>query len=90
MTPQTYMQRGPDDNFWSPQNVNHYTRNLQIMKFILDQHLWEQAKSRYKWITIDFDQERDNAYFNLNQEYMSRVSSIVDEAKEEIRWDIAW
>mgnify|MGYP000554049440 CR=1 FL=1 len=60
------------------------------MKFILDQHLWEQAKSRYKWITIDFDQERDNAYFNLNQEYMSRVSSIVDEAKEEIRWDIAW
>lgn len=36
------------------------------------------------------DQERDNAYFNLNQEYMSMLSPVVDEAKEEIRWDIAW
>lgn len=60
------------------------------MKFILDPSLWNQAKSRYKWITIDYDQERDNAYFNLNKEYMSMVSPLVDEAKEEIRWDIAW
>lgn len=90
-TPRSYMPRGPHmQYFWSPENINHYTRNLQIMKFALNPNLLSQARDRYKWITIDYDQERDNAYYNLNQEYLSMASPVVDEAKEEIRWDIAW
>ena len=92
MTPQTYMERGPEPGyFWSPENINHYSKDLQIMKFAINPNLLEQARDRYKWITIDYDQERDNAYFNLNKEYLSQTASyLVEETKEEIRWDIAW
>jgi hypothetical protein len=75
MTPQTYMERGPEPGyFWSPENINHYSKDLQIMKFAINPNLLEQARDRYKWITIDYDQERDNAYFNLNKEYLSSWS----------------
>ena len=76
----------PELYFWTPENLRHFTKNLQIMSIAFD----KQAQDRYKWIHITYDQERDNAYMDLNQQSMDIDQEEFEERKEEIRWDIAW
>ena len=45
---------------------------------------------RYKWIHINFDQERDNSYMHLSKNSRNLDPEEIEEKKEEIRWDIAW
>ena len=76
----------PESNFWTEENVHHVTQNLKIMSIAID----KSAKERYKWIHINFDQERDSAYMNLSKNMRNIHPEEFEESKEEIRWDIAW
>lgn len=45
---------------------------------------------RYKWISIKYDQDRDDQFEEMNEIFAGNQSEEYDAKRDEIRWDIAW
>lgn len=45
---------------------------------------------RYKWISIKYDQDRDEQIEELNTTFAGLQPDEYETKKDEIRWDIAW
>lgn len=45
---------------------------------------------RYKWISIKYDQDRDDQFEELNNLFAGNESEEYLAKRDEIRWDIAW
>jgi len=75
--------------FWSSDNIREYLKHLELTGF-KNPNQRQVMVDRYKWISIKYDQDRDDQIEELNNIFPGAQSEEYEAKKDEIRWDIAW
>lgn len=81
--------------FWSSENIKKFCQFYKVCdeSYGVDQVIHE----KYKWIQLNFDQQRDNKYAIINEDRKDRNTEVYHISqqdffamKDEIRWEYAW